>query len=696
MAASLSAPQSFVPTAYILPLMEDRFMKGRTTDPIFIKVRGHIQNYAESLGITPNKLMVKDVYDLTGEIHPKLFRYTESIPRLPKQTVERWKTYQGEIRANIRNLSKKLYGVSRKKGGNRSKENILLKRVPDAMRIVLPYLPRENRPDMADSDKRLKAPLMESGVTMLSALLNVWERYELTTCEELFIDHASDIVGELKELSPSPQIRYMKGLVRHIRELSGFRKPRAKGTSLAVEMWPPTLRREWGVYERTATQRPSPGLVIAAKAAKCSAKKVTQGVVDRYRRYIGWALWVIRPEGDLGILDLIKLVPRENLNPDDDIPKEHNNLVDLYRASEQAKKGRRKGVGYDSNTFRQFVAALKGVAVRNGYYRYVKRFSDAYKPCHNDEAKEGHKRAKKEGIPISWVDGQINQLNQRFLRIVRTGSFKATPGRLKQSRRDLLLVMFFAWLVTLRYMGYRQQCMVSCVVGENFILNPDGSITLRFDKTKNMKRIRMELNESRRGTHGLLWDTLTLYYKKVYPYLVKESGNKLRGRLFVSSAEGYSFKPFANHTRFHDQFERCRDLFMDIDGLARGVRLSFHPHFLRGLCTDWMVLVLKMTCDQAAEVLGINTSVLKKEYLQQDREHDAGPMFDIVNARQRAEQSEGELTARINNVLAKVDKTQEKIVAEKDRQIAALKDEVDTLLARLDALQQSEVLPTAT
>lgn len=239
--------------------------------------------------------------------------------------------------------------------------------------------------------------------------------------------------------------------------------------------------------------------------------------------------------------------------------------------------------------------------------------------------------------------------------------------------------MFFVWLVTLRYMGYRQQCLVNCVVGKNFILNPDGSIILRFDKTKNRKRICMELNESRRRSHGLLWDTLTLYYKKVYPYLVKESGNTLGGQLFVSTTLGFSFRPFKGSTDFHTAFVKGRDLFMDVGELNPAVRRLLHPHFLRGLCTDWMVLKLKMTCEQAAEVLGIHPRVLEKEYLHQDREYDAGPMFDIVNARQQAEESEGELRSRINDVLEKVDRTQERIVAEKDQEIAFLKAEVARL-----------------
>jgi hypothetical protein len=228
-------------------------------------------------------------------------------------------------------------------------------------------------------------------------------------------------------------------------------------------------------------------------------------------------------------------------------------------------------------------------------------------------------------------------------------------------------------------MGYRQLCLVNCVVGENFILNRDGSIVLRFDKTKNRKRIRMELNESRRWSHGLLRDTLTLYYKKIYPYLKEQSGNTLGGQLFVTpTGRASSFRPFTHHINFYNLFVEARDLFMDVDELDQSVRRSLHPHFLRGLCTDWMVLVLKMTCVEAAEVLGINPIVLEREYLSQDREHDAGPMFD--NARHRADG--GEFRARINDVLEKVNNTQEKILEAKDQEISMLRAELEMLKAQ--------------
>jgi len=520
--------------------------------------------------------------------------------------------------------------------------------------------------------------------SLLTVLLSIWDRFKLTAYSQLLVDRSAELYEELRKVTSSSRARNLRKLVIDIRSQMGLRKPTAKSESLPLNQWPPTLRREWERFTQVAKRPPSAELVIEAKEGKFSAKRLTQKTINSYRLSIGYALWVIKPEGDLGILDLIKVVSREVVEPGDDDPKEHNHDVDLFRASERAKPGRRKGVGFDSSAFKQFDSAGKSVASRLGYGRYIKKFAETYRLCLNEEAKQANKSAKKEGIPIKWIDGQIAKLNVRFLQIIKTGSFKRTPGRAFKSRSDILLVMFFVWLVMMRYMGYRQQCLVNCIVGVNFIFKSDGTIVLRFDKTKNSKRIRMELNESRRWSHGLLWETLTLYYKKVYPYLKRQCGNTLSGHLFVAPTRiATSFRPFTDHMDFYYLFVEARDLFMDVDELDESVRRSLHPHFLRGLCTDWMVLVLKMTCLEGAEVLGINPIVLEREYLSQDREHDAGQMFDNVYARRRAEQLEGEFMTRVNDTLEKVAKTQGKILEEKDQEILRLRAENEMLRARL-------------
>jgi hypothetical protein len=224
MAKSAKALRTFVPTAHILPILEDKFPKDHPAGKVFGKVGGLLEDYAESLGTTPRKLMVKDVYDQRGEINPKLLRYVEGIPRLPKQTVQRWRNYRSEIRANLRNLSNKIYGRKRKRGSTPSRGTILVGRVPEGMRPVLPFLPRQGKVDMKAKEARLKAPLNENGITLLTVLLSIWERFKLTEYSQLLVDRSAELYEELRKVTSSYRARILQRFVINIRNQMGLKK----------------------------------------------------------------------------------------------------------------------------------------------------------------------------------------------------------------------------------------------------------------------------------------------------------------------------------------------------------------------------------------------------------------------------------------------------------------------------------------
>jgi hypothetical protein len=451
------------------------------------------------------------------------------------------------------------------------------------------------------------------------------------------------------------------------------------------ENWPPKLLREWEIFEGLARQGVGPEHELAVEAKKLgfSIDPLSPVSIDDYEAGMSRALGVIPRDDTLGILDLITVVRKpgvedRDLLKDDGIPKTHNARVDIFRVSEQVKPGKVKGVGYDSVSFQHFIQAIKAVAVRNGYGRYVKAFRQAYRTHRDELATERRKAEKKEGLSLAWVDQEIVYLTPQFNRIVRSGSFKRKEGRVKQADRDMFLVLFFVWLVTMRYMGYRQGSLVACEIGKNFILNSDGSITLKFDKTKNNKRLYMELNESRRDSHGLLWDTLSLYYLKVYPYMVRRSGNTLNGRLFVTT-DGWdgSFRRFKDFSDFDESFYSGRDRFLRVDDLSAKMRDKLNPHFLRGLCADWMITVLHMTYDEAGEVLGDDPAMLKKRYINRNRVHDAGAAFDAANARNRLVRESAANASKLDEAIKRIEKTVNAQVKQKDEELAAVRRELE-------------------
>jgi len=674
-------------TEPILPLLDARFSKESEIVVVYRKVRGVLENFAEHKGHNPNRLRILEVYNQRGEIAIKLNRFIDAIPRSEKQSVQRWKNYKSEIRANLRRVSRELFDLS---AGGPEKEfhSSVLDLVPDEMRAVVEHLPKERAWTCVKREERGRLAISERGLLILSAMMNVWRRLNLSTLRELFENSAS-IRHEILAIGPRRLAISALGQLYRTRDKLGFeRHPLKKTDCIDVKDWPQPLRGEWENFELLAKHGVGANhrLRLSAKKLKFSIKKLSATTVTNYKTAFGYALSVIRPTGDLSILDLIKVTPREGAADDDDLPTEHNSIVDIYRSSEQQKKGTVKNPGFDSGMFARFAHGVMSVAARNGYGRYIRAFRQAYRIFLDEDAKLSRRAMKKAGIPIEWVDKEILRLYPEFLRVVNTGSFKIAPGRIRDACGDAFFVLFFVWCTVLRYMGYRQQSPRGCIVGVNFILRPDRTIVLHFDETKNHKRIHMELTEDSPDTHVLLWNVLYLYYRKVYPYLVRQSGDTLGGKLFVTTSMKNFFRPFKNGKDFYEVFKRGGDKFLRTSELEPQVRHMLNPHFLRGMCADWMILILHMSFEEAGEVLGDDPKTLERDYVDKNRVHDGGAVLKEVERRRKMIQSEMGASARIEGLVERIEKSYKDVLAQKDREIDALRQKNEEALALITEL----------
>lgn len=677
----------------ILPMLDVRYPKESEVGKVYRKVKGVLEDYAEHLGRTPNRLRILEVYNESGDIARKLDRYIDRIPRLEKQTIQRWKNYKSEIRANLRRVAINLFGLPVKNLPRKLSQS-LLDLVPEGMHPVIEHLPRERAWTRAER-KRGHAPVTERGLLVLSAMMNVWHRLGLSTLEELFKNTAA-VRREISEIESGGPAYSAATELYPLRDKLGFEKlPPKESNCVEVKDWPQPLRQEWENFESLATKGVGANhkLKASAKRLKFSIKKLTTITIDNYKQAMGYALRAIRPAGDLSVLDLIKVYPRDGAADDDDQPAEHNPLVDIFRLSEEQKKGTVKNVGFDSGMFANFTNAVSSVAARNNYGRHIRAFRKAYVLNPDQDATDTRKVDKKSGMPIWWVDKEIERLYPEFLRIVNSGSFKSAPGRVKKARADVLFVLFFVWFSVLRYMGYRQQSVRRCIVGQNFIVRPDRSIVLHFDKTKNNKRIHMEMSESGPDSHVLLWNVLYLYYKKVYPYIVNQSGDTLGGELFVTTARKTFFRPLKDFTDFYEVFKRGRNRFLRISELKPELRYTLHPHFLRGLCADWLILVLGMSFEEAAQVLGDDPKTLERHYVDKNRVYDAGAVLREVNRRRKALLEETGASARIEGALGRIEKNYQDALAQKDDEIATLRQQHEEAMRLIGELRSSRGEP---
>jgi hypothetical protein len=206
----------------------------------------------------------------------------------------------------------------------------------------------------------------------------------------------------------------------------------------------------------------------------------------------------------------------------------------------------------------------------------------------------------------------------------------------------------------------------------------------------------MEIKPSLEGTHERLREVLITYYERILPYIQKRGDPELGQQFFVqfNSVKGL-FRAFKDAPDYVGFFSGRVGEFFKVQELEPHLRDKINPHFLRGVCTDWMILDLHMTFEEAAEVLGDSEEVLKRDYLDRNRVYDATAPFNRVNAAHLTEVRNGgaahshssdaqieqgfqDVLRSKNSEIKSLKKTFKLVVEQLTREIAALKDQIAT------------------
>jgi hypothetical protein len=348
----------------------------------------------------------------------------------------------------------------------------------------------------------------------------------------------------------------------------------------------------------------------------------------------------------LGIEDLIKTTPVQIKNKAGEITKVRfvNELVEGYYRAQRERVTPSKRAGFDMACFEHFRSAVALVAAANGYEDYIGDFRKGY-PVRLDRATRKEKKSwKKKVFDRALVDEEITHLRGEVHWIVKAGTFKMDHvGKDDDVQKRLTKVLLFVNLVVLRYLGYRQQCLRLCKLGEHIIFNKDGSITLDFPKgiVKNKKHIRLTLNRRDHGsTHGIVLETLWLYYDHVYPYVL-EHDRGVDGHFFVSPTGGMNvFRRYKTPHQFRDNFGKWVAAHIRYERFvgAQERNLVLHPHFFRGCCVDWLMEDLGWSRDEVAFFIADEPETLK-EYVNANRIYDATKLLAKANRELKAEQA---------------------------------------------------------
>lgn len=196
--------------------------------------------------------------------------------------------------------------------------------------------------------------------------------------------------------------------------------------------------------------------------------------------------------------------------------------------------------------------------------------------------------------------------------------------------------LFFVNFLTLRFMGFRQQQIRGCILGKNVIFNSDKSISFHWSRKfmKNGKEYRATLDPSKhKNTHGILIKALNLYHSKIYPYMLTINKDKIENHFFPAMLDNFGFRKFDEHERahYHQTFIRWGYEFLDYDSVLEFSLDGVNPHFLRGICVDWLYYDLKVSLRNVADFIGDSESTVVTHYLRKKVTVDGNGALDEAN-----------------------------------------------------------------
>jgi hypothetical protein len=611
----------------------------------YVKVRQVVRRYATYKTASLKNIPLADLMNERGGLHPDLEQFINRIQRMSEQTPARHKQYKEEAKARLRRIIAALsVGVvsRRVKGGAPANDGI-----PDFMLPVIDAMSRTGGGWLQGQDEgvrlaRRQLPLWNDDRLVLPILLQVAQKYELTTYEPLLLEHRLEVYQLIRETYPESKWDDLRTRVIKVRLKLGLKTERRKKAPMLSE-FPPTLKKQCETYLKNAAvglEEVEPQLADLARGYKVVVAKAEAKTLRATIRSIGTALSRMPSAAgqDISVEDMLRLTPMERYVRGRVMGFLGNAFVEELRAYERALVTKRKRAGLDSTMFQHYLKAFKTVAAYNGIFEYHDPLNAAYKVRLDFETTEAVKLAKKDAFDLPWIDGEIDRLGVEFRRICRDGSFKY--GSLKEDgternrfevRKVMRLCLFYVAFVTLRYMGYRQQCLRKCVFGVHIKFKGKSiHFSWKRDEVKNNKALTGILTRGRDDRlHKIFIDVLRDYHKYIYPYVVAQSGEALGGIFFVHHDLKGNFIPFDLDVaaNFGTYFTHAVKEFLIFDGrLAAGAR-SLNPHFFRGLACDW--LKEEGASNEAiAEYVGDHVHTIEAKYLKRNKSQDIRRAID--------------------------------------------------------------------
>jgi len=659
----------------------------------FSKVRALLEDYAISKGTSISKLLIIDICNAGGQLQRDLLRHVLEVYPLSDTSRPSYATNMKRIGEAVVAMSDSTHDD----GDLPCREWI----IPDLLQPVLPFIPRNRlrKPDTSgfiriNYEARLQSPFSPHGEYVLLACLKVCEDYNIDSLDSLFLEHYQILCRTFRVISRGKSV----GSLTRVKKLLNIKSVPPKRAFPISDMLEPfkteleTYRKRALIFGkendldefRQAERLREKGARYGVTLNEHSESTV-EGALMVLSSFYAAVLPIINARGmkEFGIRDVLRIVREVTVDDGEEVPKDLNPFADFFREIQLSQSSRYKRAGRDSGQFQCLVSAIKYVAAFNGYFSLRESFGKAYQKVNFDsELIEARKATKKKIFSIEYLDDQISHLRVEFTRIIRTKSY--AEGGKSAVRRDINFCLFYVVLVTLRYLGYRQQCIRDCVFGVNIVFGRGGLITLYWAKgqVKNKKPLKVVLTADRqKGEWEPLVHALTTYRECIYRYALEQGlehggPDKTQGQFFLKQDVRGRLISFSHVNSMYMWFIKWarRILIFPEEAIIAGINLN--PHHLRGICMDWMHDI-GMTEDEIATVTGDTVGVIKQRYRNRHAVQDGTPILARTDRRLREERE-----IDMNGPLGQLEEKHKAEMILRDRRENALQKQVNDLIAQ--------------
>jgi hypothetical protein len=601
--------------------------------------------YAHSQGIEVEHLRLIDLCGSNGRLHPRLRAFIEKLPRGEKQSGERYLKYKQEICAHLQRAVDATIAHLRSPGGdpeNTVNEETAYNEHP-VLAEIYKTLPREIIFIPRKAVVRTET-VTENGRLFYLACVEALKTCDASTVQE-FLSLTGLITKSIERVCPTEKISAMNTVLQRTRKQLGITisKPPPR---LRADAWPSPLREEFRQLAAVVDRQVSGELRAAAATAGVKLQnKLSSVTVNSLETRIGKLLAENWSEGPLSVRDIMRTRSwvEVDTNGNQDIVY-HNSFLSPLRERERARQSKRKGVGFDSDTFKNTVSNLKTLAAYNGIFEYHQIISKAFKPHIDLDNREDRKAEKKMLIDRHEMDAWINRNRSEYERILKGKTFVRDKSKrsYREADKNMRFVLFYVKLVTMKDMGFRQRQLRDCRYGVNLRI-ADDSFTFSYtkDQTKNRKPLNFTANMRTSAiTHNRLYQTLSLYHRYAYPYVQSHLAPRRTddaadpsGQFYVYLDVQGRFRCFhpLNNRGFSANFRNACRCYLPGPELSKQAILLLHPHYLRGASMDTFMLDHGGSSESASKYFGDTVTVMERAYRDRHAMQDASRDVILVN-----------------------------------------------------------------